>query len=289
MKIDHAVTPTAAFGYSLLSYFCFSLADGAAKWLLQQYHFSQLIFTANCFGLIFMALYAIRTRGLNQAFVSTKWPLHALRACIMAGNTMLVFFALKHLPLADFYGIIFAGPIWVAILSMLFMHEKIPALRWLAIIWGFSGILLIASPFENKLNIGHLAVIASSFLFAVNMLQARKIGPHEPVTNFSLSVHLAMIAFNAPFLPAHFIMPNLHDACLMLFYACCISLGIFGLGTVFSRFHKPSLIAPVQYTQMIWGVAIGWIVFHEQPEMHVFMGAALVIIAGIIMYKTAHR
>lgn len=289
MSENKVLKPMHAFGLAIIVYFMFTVGDALGKWLQAGYHASQILLTINIVGFLIMTVAAIWTRGSRKAFQSGKWKLHAIRAGIMAVSTVFVLYALKKMPLADFYGVVFLNPIWVAILSRVFLKEKIPPSRWVAIFIGFMGVLVIAGAEFTTLNLGFFAALGASLLGAVAALLARHIGGHEPPTNFALSTHLGMIALNAVLLPGHFVMPALPDLGWMVLYGAMLTMAMMGITLVFARSHAVSQVAPLQYTQMVWGVLIGWAVFGNEPTLNVLAGSLLVTGAGLYILRSLRR
>ena len=188
-EANRVLPPARAFGMALLAYLLFTAGDSMGKWLQADYSAAQILTIINFVGFCIVLGIASWMRGPRQVFKSTKWRQHIFRSSLMAISTMLVLFALKNLPLSDFYGIVFLNPIWVAIISLVFLKQKIPAARWAAIFVGFIGVLIIAGPRFAEMNMGAAAAILASLCSAGAALMARHIGGHEPTTNFSLATH----------------------------------------------------------------------------------------------------
>jgi len=283
------LSPVAAVVIALVAYLLFTIGDASAKWLLDTYSEAQIIFTVNAVGATIMGTMAVWMRGLKHAFATEKPKLHVLRAAIMVVNTLIVLYVLKHLPLADFYGIVFQNPIWVAILSVLIFKEKIPGKEWGAIILGFIGVLIIVGPAFANLNFAYLIAMLIPFFGASGALIARQIGKDEPVTNFALWFHTAITVVTAFMLPGKFIVPTLPDFALMVMYGIVTSIATMCISLVFARSHAVSQVAPLQYTQMLWGVLIGLIVFHHEPDLNTLIGGAIVIASGIYVLHSLRR
>lgn len=284
------ISPALAIGLSLMAFFLFTAGDALGKWLQAGYGAAQILVTINLVALAVMAVMAIWTRGIKKAFHSTRWKLLFLRGLLMGGSTMLVFIAIKHLPLPDFYGIIFLTPIWVALISRVFLKEHIPPSRIVAIVIGFLGVAVIAGARFSTFNIGVVATLASSVMGAVAALLARKIGKDEVPTNFGLATHSAMTVLNLPLaLSEPVISPTATDAGWMLLYGIMLAVAMMAISNVFARSHSVSQVAPLQYTQMLWGILLGWMVFDQAPTLNVLAGALLVIASGIYVMRSLRR
>lgn len=272
-----------------MAYFLFTAGDTLGKWLQGGYQASQIILTINIVGFLMMAGMAVKTRGKTNAFKSRKWGLHVIRGTLTGISTILVFYALRHLPLSDFYGIVFLSPLWVALISFLFLKESIPPSRWIAIAVGFLGVLVIAGSEFGNVNLGYLATLVVSLFGAIAALMARHIGGDEPPTNFGLATHGIMVLINLPIAIHEFVMPNAKDMGFMLLYGVMTSLAMMGISLVFSRSRSVSQIAPLQYTQMLWGILFGWLIFDNTPTERTLAGCVLVVAAGIYVMKSLRR
>jgi len=278
-----------AFGLAISAYIMFTMGDAMGKWLQGTYHASQILLTINIFALGIMAVTAARTRGIEKALYSEKWKLHFLRGTIITVSTVFVLYALKKLPLADFYGIVFLNPLWVAIISRVFLKETIPPSRWAAIIVGFIGVVVIAGSQFTTLNLGFFAALTASVLGAISALLARHIGGNESPTTFGIATHIPMIIANLMLLPGHYVAPTLPHLGLMGIYGALLAMALMFISSVFARSNAVSQVAPLQYSQMLWGILIGWLVFNNAPTPNVLAGAMLVIGAGIYILRSLHR
>ncbi|HEY8962943.1 MAG TPA: DMT family transporter [Alphaproteobacteria bacterium] len=283
------LSPIAAVLIALTAYLLFTIGDASAKWLLTTYSEQQIIFSVNLVGIVIMGSLAAWMRGPKK-IMATEFPkMHVIRAAFMVTNTLLVLYVLKNISLAVFYGIVFQGPIWVAILSVIFFKERIPVKEWIAIVTGFFGVLVIVGPEFANLNLAFFLAMLIPILGSCGALLARQIGKDEPVTNFALWFHVSMVAVSGLMLPGHFILPTLPDMALMVLYGIVTSLALMCISMVFARSHAVSQVAPLQYTQMLWGVLIGLIVFHEKPAVTTLVGGAIVIASGIYVLHNLRR
>lgn len=286
IKPSQELTLKNAAILSLLVYAFFSVANVIAKWVMQTYSFWQLQFTSSLIILIIVSIYAIYARGFKRAFYTQHIGWHALRGSLLAGNLILLLFAISRIPLADVYGLMFLNPIWLALLSILFFKEHVPLSRWVAIIVGFLGVVVIAGPHFVHFDVGMLAALSSGFCFALSALIIRRIGKDEPITLFTMATSIFIITFSAPMLPSNFIVPDAAGWFWITAYALTSLVGILGVVTTFSRYPKPSVIAPMQYTQLIWASALAWVLFGEVPGVNIYIGAALVIGAGVAIIRS---
>jgi drug/metabolite transporter (DMT)-like permease len=275
------ITPTAAISLSLFAFLLFTLGDTLGKWLQTSYDAAQILVTINMIGFFMMVGVALYKRGAKNAFKSKQWKLLFLRGFLMAASTTLVFVALKHMPLPDFYGIIFTTPFLVAIFSRIFLKEKIPPSRIIAICVGFLGVIVISGAKFSNLNIGFAAALTAAIIGAIANMLANKIGTSEEPTNFGIATHSAMALLNIPMAVNTIKMPALTDWMLLTATAALYSIAMMAISVVLARSKSVSQVAPLQYTQMLWGILFGWLIFNQTPTLNVLAGSMLVIGSGI--------
>lgn len=267
-------------------YSLFAIANVISKWLLQTYSPWQIQFTISVFMLVMLGAYQIYKHGLKKAFYTQHIKWHAARGFLLSGNLVLLLYAISRIPLADVYALTFLNPIWLALLSIIFFKEHVPLARWVSIIVGFIGVAIIAGPHYTHFDIGMLAALGAGLFFALSALIIRRIGKDEPVPLFTIATSICMLIITAPMLPGNVIMPDLEGWALMGISSIISMVGILGIVYVFSRFTKQYLVSPMQYTQLIWGAALAWVLFDEVPGINVYIGSVLIIGAGIAIIRS---
>jgi drug/metabolite transporter (DMT)-like permease len=258
---------------------CFSIVDATAKWLGQTYEPIQIVFLRYLFGLIPIVPLIWRAGGFSV--LRTRRPLaHVLRASLLFGAFLAFISALRALPLAEAVAIGFTAPLFVTALARPMLGEAVGPRRWAAVVVGFMGALVMLRPGSAAFRPEALLVLASALSFAVAMLLTRRLARTE--TNVAM---LAYTTFGAclaslPFLSLVWRAPT--DDHFGLF----VLLGIFG-GTaayllIVAYRHAPAaVIAPFDYTGLIWASLLGWILWRESPEPAVWIGAAVIALSGI--------
>jgi S-adenosylmethionine uptake transporter len=268
-----------AIGYSVAAFVSFSCGDAAMKWLSQRYSVLQLIFVASIFGLVLMAGLVRRTGGFRAAR-PRRTGLVLLRAGLLAANAVLGFTALKLLPLADGYTVFFTGPMMITALSVPLLGEPVGWRRWSAVMVGFLGVLVILRPGGQALNLGHLAAISATAFYALSVIVLRRMGDDEPNGGLLLTQMLALLAATAPTLPYVYLQPSLPDLALNAMAGVFSGLGQIGLLKAY-RTAAPAVVAPFQYTQIIWAGVFGYVVFDQLPTRWTLLGSVIIIASGL--------
>ena len=269
--------------YALLAYALFTFCDSAGKWLMSEGYAQNHVLTfTNIPSFILLTLFMIRRHGIQKCYYTHYKLYHALRALSLVGVTYFVFNALQKLELADFYGIMFSAPFVTTIAAFLIFKEKIDMTEWLVILIGFSGVLIVVQPDYAHFNFGYLYALGAVLSVTAAGLIVRKIGRDEDPFLFVIFANMAIIASNI--IPAlQTALPTIEPMHLIVFsiYALIIPVAILVLTAVFSRAPTVGVVAPFQYTQIIWGGIIGYVVFDNIPQVNTWIGSAVVIACGL--------
>jgi drug/metabolite transporter (DMT)-like permease len=243
-----------------------------------------MIFYRNAWALIVVAIWI--SLGPGWSAVKTRAPLaHLTRSSIGLISMLLTFGALALLPLGEATTLTYAAPIVATLLSGLILSERIGPRRWSAVGVGFVGVLLVARPGDGITMIGLVVGIAAAFGQSVVMITVRQISRTEQTgaivfwfTIFTLIAGTALLPF----------FGHRHDTLTYAMLAGAGLLGGFGQLSMTSslRFAPVSVVVPLDYLQIIWGISIGWLVFLTPPTPLMLAGAALIASSGIY---TAYR
>ncbi|HEY0113675.1 MAG TPA: DMT family transporter [Allosphingosinicella sp.] len=226
----------------------------------------------------------------NSGVWRTERPLaHVWRAAAGLSTMFVAFSALQYLPLAESTTIGFAAPLFAVILSALVLGERVGRHRWSAVVIGFLGVLVVMRPSGTEVPMtGLILAVAAAFGVGVTTITIRQIGKTEATQTtvlwFSL---LSMIAIA----PLMLVYGAAHDArtWLILF-----ALGSFGgvaqlLLTASLRYAPVPVVVPFDYTQLLWAVLLGWVIFGDRPPGSTWIGAAVIILSGLYTLYREHR
>lgn len=283
----------SAILYIVLGYFAYSVADLCAKMLQNYYSVYQVLTVSGFWGLVLTAGW-LYYKGGWKAFFPEQIGLHIVRALSILGTAFFMVSALKTLPLADFYGIVFMVPFMVMIMAVAFLGEKVGWRRWTAAIVGFTGVIILAGPQFENIGIGVIHAVLGALCAAVNIITLRRIR-RGPLALYGVYPFLFIALFNivglwlsesyVPFVPETLPYLFIHGP-IIVFGLIAISIG-------FARTPETSIVAPFLYTQIIWGVLFGWLFFAQLPTQTTWAGLTLVIGAGLYSlwreYRIAHH
>ena len=270
------------FLYMFMSVCAFSIMDLVVKWS-ESYPLGQVIFFRGFFGVLLYFLIMPRDRIKN--FYYTKRPgLHFLRCFFGLIALLAIFTALRNLPLATVVSISFAAPIFTTILSIFLLSEKVGLFRWLAVIVGFIGIIIITEPGFTSLNIYFIYPIIFCLGMSYVAITIRQLSTSEPVWLISLYFSATITLASFFTIPYGWIMPDIKDLMLL------ISIGIFGgaanlwLSQSY-KFSEVSLVTPLKYLALVFAIIFGYLIWNEVPSIKTLTGAFLVITSSIIIFR----
>lgn len=266
-------------GFALLAFGVFATHDVVIKFLGANYSPFQIIFfsTLMSFPLVTFMLIRDPSQG-NLRPVHPWWT--ALRTACAVINGMCAFYAFSVLPLAQTYAILFASPLLITLLSIPMLGERVGIHRGAAVIVGLIGVMVVLRPGSAPLSSGHFAAMASAVFGATASIIVRKVGREErsvvlllyPMAANFILVGGLMIAVYKP-MP----LPDFGGAAL-------ISLMGFVAGLFLISAYKrgeAAIVAPMQYSQIIWATIYGYFIFGESVDTPTIIGAAIIIASGI--------
>lgn len=255
----------------------------------------EIIFFRAFFALIPVFLFSIRTVG-PVAVMKTRRPfMHLTRSAVGVSSMFLNFTAVTMLPLADVTAFGFVMPIFAVVLAALILRERVGRYRWSAVLAGFVGVLVMLSPHDglsqilnHGVSLGAGYALGGAFLSAVVVILIRQMHTTEKGETIVFYFMATCSAVGAISMIWQRVPLSAEIASLLVL--CGLLGGVGQLCMTFSyRYAEPSLLAPFDYTAMIWAVALGYVVFAEVPEPLVMLGAAIVIAAGLFIVWREYR
>ena len=277
--------PTAAVLIMAFAIFLFTLIDTSAKWLIiAGLPALQVVFSRYVGALLTVLIFFIPRRGMGEFRSNRPW-IQVLRALALLGSTVFNFLALRYLPITLTIAMFFAVPIIVTLLSIPILGERVGLRRFLAVLTGFIGVLVIVQPWGAQfhwavfLSIG--ALLSASTYFVLTRLLA---GIDNNSTSQLWTNGLATLAL-APIALQNAVWPeNTLNMLVFLF------IGFLGgvshiLATLAFRLAQASLLAPVTYVQVIYATAVGYLVFNTLPTIWTAVGTAIIIASGVYIWQ----
>ena len=189
--------------------------------------------------------------------------------------------ALATMPLAEVLTIIYSAPIAATLLAIPILGDQVGVRRLTASAVGFCGVVLVAGPGGvGEFNIGIVYAIASMFLYALCTVLTRRIGREDSGLTIHIYTQFCFMAVAFPLLPFVWVTPDFGEASLILCAAVAGTLGIYLL-TMAHQSTPPAIVAPVDYTIILWGTLLGALVWGEMPTLTSWIGIAIITGTGL--------
>lgn len=275
-------------GLISITFLCFSLLDGGAKWLVRALPVVEVVWLRFLIQVLLGGALLVPRQGM--ALLRTRRPrLQFLRAALLAVMTAMNFWALQYLQLAETSSIMFSTPILIALFAAPMLGETLDRARWMAILAGFAGVLIIIRPGMQGFHPALLLCLMNALLYAMFNLLTRRLAAYDsPETSQFLSALGATLALT-PFALAAWQTPA-----SALEWSVAFLMGLFGgLGhyglALAHRYAPASVLAPFLYQQILYMMILGYVIFGDVPNPAVLIGAAVVIASGLYLLWREQR
>ncbi len=265
----------------LLGDFLFSLNDAMAKWLVASFSVGQLLVIRSIGSFIILAPMIAR-QGSDALFHVERPPLQFLRVVMATFDVGLFYAAVAYLPLADVMTFYMAGPIYVAAISHFFLGERIGWRRWLAVFVGFIGVLIALRPSAAMFSWPSLFGLGGSFAFALTLALGRRLRQTTDAT---------LVAWQTVGALATGLVLSIGSwrSTSPLDFVAMLALGVVAgsahlLITRSLKLAPASLLAPLQYSLLVWAIALGFIFFGDIPDAQIIVGSVIIVLAGLFIF-----
>jgi drug/metabolite transporter (DMT)-like permease len=266
----------------ILGIFLYSANDTLGKWLTATYSVGMIMLLRSIAAIVVLSPFIQKQGGIATLRKAPRPGLQLLRVAVTVGEIGFFYWSVSLLPLADVMTYYLAGPIYVTALSALILKEKVDGPRWMAILAGFVGVVIVLQPSSESLSWGALIAIGGSLFFAALMIVTRQLRgtPDSTLLTFSTLATLGTGAVLAPFTwttptPIDFAALGLIGV-VALMAQLCVTRSL--------RLAPASVVVPYQYTMLIWAVVFGYFVFGDTPRISMLIGAAIIIAAGFYIF-----
>jgi drug/metabolite transporter (DMT)-like permease len=281
-----ASAPHKAAILMISAVFCFSVLNAAIKALEEQYSIVQIVVFARILSPLLAIWIAMRIGGL--AILRTKRPMeHLLRGLIALCSMASFIYALGHMTVSKAVTINFAAPLFVAILAIVVLGEKVGPRRWAAILIGFVGVLVIVRPDDGEIDLPSLVAIGSAIFYGSTVIMTRRLALTEHSATMLFYFGLVVSFLPALALPWVWVTPSGDAIWLFALVAITGTVAWYLMAEAY-RFGEATMIVPLDYTHLLWAVAFDWLIWATIPAWSTFAGGALIIGANLfILWREA--
>ena len=273
--------------FALMAFGVFSTHDVVVKILGGIYSPFQIVFFS-----VLLSFPLAMVMLIRDAVPGTLVPVHpwwlALRTGAAVVTGVSAFYAFSVLPLAQTYAILFAAPLLITVLAIPVLGEKVRLRRWMAVLVGLGGVMVVLRPGSTELTLGHLAALAAAIGGSLASIVVRKIGSEErPVVMllYPMLVNFVVMAVALPFVYVPMPIEHLGLLAVIAVFAWIASRLVIAA----YQAGEAAIIAPMQYSQIIWASLFGYLFFDEVIDQATAIGAGIIIASGMYIVLRESR
>lgn len=267
--------------FMVVSMVTFTSNDAITKFVSESMNMAQVMFMRGLFASIFICFLAWRSGAFANPRLIVQ-PLVALRAIAEAAGTVSFLTALANLPIANVAAVLQALPLTVTMGAALFFGESVGWRRWLAVMVGFIGVLIIVQPGLEGFSVYSLSALLCVGFCTIRDLITSKLPPNIPSLLVSCATSIAVTIIGAFLIsPMGGWTPMEVSSTLLLMCAAVLLLFGYHFIILSTRIGEMSFIAPFRYSSLLWAIIMGIVVFHEIPDLAMSIGATLVVASGL--------
>lgn len=262
----------------------FSIQDTFVKAMSEHYSVVTILFFRSV-GLVPVSTYLVLRQGGRKGFRTRRLGMQALRGGFLFFMFLGYYISLTRLPLATAVALVFSAPLMTTLLSVLILKEPIGRHRIGAVLVGIVGVLIMVRPGGGAFDWAVLLCLGASFCYSLSMVLTRYLGSTESLTSlvfypnlaFQLGATLLLPAAWTPVLPAH--------VALLIGFGICVMAPHLAITQAY-RIAPPPVLAPFDYTTLVWATLWGWLIWNELPSALTLLGASVVVLAGLyVVYR----
>ncbi len=299
-------TTTLGIVYLIAGISVFSVQDLILKLISGGYPLYQAMIIRGLTSIPFLLAFAHFDGGLRTLFSAGVGKM-LLRGLVMFLAYFSFYIALAGLPLPTTVALYYSGPLFITVLSVLFLAEKVSAVSWVAVLTGFLGVIIMVRPGSDLFDWAALLPILSGLTYAMSMIAARKMGGRETAAAlafWSTVIFLSGAGLMAlyyhdgshtitshpslAFLTRGWITPSPRDLGLMIACGVVAAMGLWLLTQAY-RIAAASTVAPFEYLGLIWSVLWGWLFWHDWPDAQGWLGIGIIAGAGLFVLLQERR
>lgn len=267
---------------------CFSFQDATTKHLTDSLHAWQIVSIRFFFFSLFALIYGAKTIGLQNAFRSNNTPLQFLRGILIVSEIALFAFVLSKMGLAEMHAIFACFPLMITALSGPMLGEQVGWRRWLAVLIGFIGALIILKPGTGVFNPYAIYALLTAAMFAVYSIWTRKVSRKDTFETSMLYFGVAGFIFSLFFVPFYWIALTTNDV-FFLFISCSTSILGHCLLIKALELTPVVILQPFNYFILVWAMIMGYVVFGEVLDGLTLVGIAIVVASGVFIARREYN
>jgi drug/metabolite transporter (DMT)-like permease len=267
--------------YAIVAYSVYSCGDAIIKGFGQDLSVFEIGFFVALFGLIPAVFAKPKGERWRDSFQLGNPLLVHLRSFTGVTSAMLVTVSFTTIPFAETYSLVFLMPLFITVMSVLILRERVDAIRWAMLALGFIGVMLVVRPGFRELQFGHLTALLCAVFGASTTTILRVIAPTEKRVSLIVLPALYIIVINAVLMAPGFVMPTPVQFGLLAASGSMVGMGHILLIAA-TRNAPASQVAPIQYVQIVWAIGLGAFFYYEYPDLIAYIGLGVVVLSGLV-------
>jgi drug/metabolite transporter (DMT)-like permease len=270
---------------AMTAVFCFAIMDTMAKYLGKFYPVLFLVWARYMVHMLIMLVWLAPSMKWDLVRTQQPW-LQVLRGLFLVGSTCFFFQALRLMPMAEASAIGFIAPLLVTLLAVPILKEKISRRRWIAVIIGFIGVMIIIRPGGKVFSPAALLPAATALCFSLYQIITRKVHTENPRTSLFYSALVGSLALTIVLVASYLLdpfplyAPTLWHSVLILALGAIGGMGHFVLIRALRK-APASVLAPFYYTQLVWIILFGYLAFGDFPDGWTLLGILVIVGSGL--------
>ncbi len=259
----------------------FTVTSALSKWLVETYPIGEVLFTRSATALIAFSLIALPQFGLG-ILRTRKLGQHAIRGVSQSASQAFILIAFSLMPLAGAVAINFSAPLFATLISAVILREAVGAARWAALLVGFAGVLIVARPGADAVQIGALFALMNAILYGSVTVGVRGMTSTESTQTLMMYQMAFLSGVFALLLPFGFVMPTGIDALWHIVNGLVMLLAQYWW-TRSLHLAPTSAVVPFNYSSLVWALIAGYLVWGEVPTLWLIAGSAVVVGSGLFL------
>ncbi len=264
--------------FMVLSAVSFAAAHAGVRELSNEIHPFATAFYRNIFGLLLLLPWLVRN---DFAALKTGYlKLHILRGGLNSGFMLGFFFALSLIPIAEATALNFTAPLFVTLLAVIILKERVGWRRWVALFIGFASTLLILQPGIEAMNIGAFLVLFASLAWAGSTITLKKLSKSESSLTSTAYLVIVLLPITFIFSFPHLHMPNIEQTLWLVEVAATSTIAQFFLSESLKQ-ADANVVVPFDFSRLVWAALLGFILFNEIPTIWVWLGGTFIFASAL--------
>jgi drug/metabolite transporter (DMT)-like permease len=259
----------------------FASSSAIAKWLVATYPIGEFLFVRSLASLAVVALIVLPSTGIG-VFYTNRLSHHVMRSLSQGTAQTLIVIAFSLMPLASAIAINFSAPLFATLASAIFLKEAVGGARWVALIAGFCGVLVVTSPGAETFQVGAVFAIANAVIYGTVTAGVRGMTATESTATLTMYQMVFLTGIFALMLPLGVRMPTAIDAAAMVGSGLMNGVGQYWW-TRALHLAPASAVAPFYYFMLVWAMLLGFLVWGDVPTASLLIGSAIVVGSGLFL------